>query len=464
MRPRRQRIRGACETWAGRTAQAEIIAAAGVYEDVVRATQLVEKNARDGKLLPEDIQAIVQMLSRRPEPDSRAKSVQLIEQLSQQRPLTPREQLVLGQLYEIQGNWSRAKELMAASLTQESQDPEAMLAFVKTLTKHEGYDEAARWLNTLDDVMAKVEPRIGNAMKPAIYEAQAHVLAKTGQPEQAVAVLRQLIPRPLPPSELKHLAEVAMLLEQLGQYDDAQQLLEEYVSQEKRGTIALAAFLGRRGQVDKAFELLDEARKNQSMGDVLPVALETLRYNPDQATPERFKTLEQWAQAGLQVEANVPRIKLLMAEINDVQGRYNEVVKLYREVLAAKETTAAQAALVKNNLAFILAVTKQDLPEALKLIDESINVMGPMSDLLDTRGLIYLNQGNLQQAMADLKLSASDSPTLSKYLHLALAEKQADNLDGAREALAQAEELSDNLSRLTPLERKSYQQLVDELK
>ncbi len=255
-----------------------------------------------------------------------------------------------------------------------------------------------------------------------------------------------------------------MLLEQMGQYDDAQQMLEEYVGQEKRGTIAMAAFLGRRGQVDKAFELLDEARKNQSIGEVLPVALETLRYNPDQATPERFQTLERWAQAALKVEGNVPRIKLLLAEINDLQGRYGDVVKLYREVLAAKETTPAQAALVKNNLAFILAVTKQDLPEALKLIDESINVMGPMSDLLDTRGLIYLNQGNLQQAMADLKLSASDSPTLSKYLHLALAEKQADNLDGAREALAQAEELGDNLSRLTPLERKSYQQLVDELK
>jgi tetratricopeptide (TPR) repeat protein len=449
--------------WA-RRAQAEIIAATGVYEDVIRATQLVEKNARDGKLLPEDIQAIVQMLSRRAEPESRATSVKLIEQLAQQRPLTPREQLVLGQLYEIQGDWSRAKELMASSLTQENNDPEAMLAFVKSLTKHEEYDEAARWLTNLDEVISKVEPRIGNALRPAVFEARARVLAKTGQPEQAVAVLRQLVPSPLAPSEMNRLAEVAMLLEQLGQYDDAQQMLDEYVSQDKRGTIALAAFLGRRGQVDKAFELFEEARKSQSVGEVLPVALETLRYNPDQATSERFQTLEQWAQAGLQVEGNVPRIKLLLAEINDLQGRYNEVVKLYREVLAAKETTAAQAALVKNNLAFILAVTKQDLPEALRLIDESINVMGPMSDLLDTRGLIYLNQGNLPQAMADLKLSASDSPTLSKYLHLALAEKQADNLEGAREALAQAEELGDNLSRLTPLERKSYQQLVNELK
>jgi Tfp pilus assembly protein PilF len=449
--------------WARRS-QAEIMASSGVYEDVVKATRLIEQNARDGKLPPEDIQAIVQLLSKRPEPESRAKSVRLIEQLAQIRALQPREQLVLGQLYEIQGDWSRAKELMVSSLTEQGQDPEAVLAFAQALTKHGEYDEASRWLTTLDEIMGKVEPRVSNALKPALVELRAKVLAKTGQEQQAVAVLRQLVPSPLPPSEIRRLAEVAMLMEQLEQYDAAQQLLEEYVSQEKRGTIALAAFLGRRGQVDKAFAMMEEARKQQKISEVLPVALETLRYNPDQATPERFKLLEDWATAGMQLEADVPRIKLLMAEIKDLQGKYDDVERIYREVLASKDTTPAQAALVKNNLAFLLAVTNKDLPEALKLINESIDVMGPMSDLLDTRGLVYLNQGDLKQAMADLKLSANDSPTVSKYLHLAQAEKQADNLDAARNALAQAEELDDNRSRLTPLEQKTYQQLVDELK
>ncbi len=449
--------------WARRS-QAEIIASSGVYEDVVKATKLIEQNARDGKLPPEDIQAIVQLLSKRQEPESRARSTRLIEQLAQIRPLQPREQLVLGQLYEVQGDWSRAKELMVSSMTEQGQDPEAILALAQALTKHGEYEEASRWLTTLDEMMGKVEPRVSNALKPALFELRAKVLAKTGQGQQAVAVLRQLVPSPLPPSEIRRLAEVAMLMEQLEQYDAAQQLLEEYVSQEKRGTIALAAYLGRRGEVDKAFAMMEEARKQQKISEVLPVALETLRYNPDQATAERFKLMEDWAAAGLQNEADLPRIKLLMAEIKDLQGKYDDVEKLYREVLAAKETTPAQAALVKNNLAFLLAMTKKDLPEALKLINESIEVMGPMSDLLDTRGLVYLNQGDLKQAMVDLKLSASDSPTVSKYLHLALAEKQADNLDAARNAIAQAEELKDNRARLTPLERKSYQQLVDELK
>ena len=155
--------------WARRS-QAEIMASSGVYEDVVKATRLIEQNARDGKLPPEDIQAIVQLLSKRPEPESRAKSVRLIEQLAQIRALQPREQLVLGQLYEIQGDWSRAKELMVSSLTEQGQDPEAVLAFAQALAKHGEYDEASRWLTTLDEIMSKVEPRVSNALKPALVE------------------------------------------------------------------------------------------------------------------------------------------------------------------------------------------------------------------------------------------------------------------------------------------------------
>ncbi|MGD9724643.1 MAG: tetratricopeptide repeat protein [Pirellulales bacterium] len=449
--------------WARRT-QAEILAASGSYEDVVNATKLIEQNRQGGRLPPADIQAVVDMLANRPEPESRAKSIQLIEQLGQQRALQPREQLLLGQLYDRQGNWARAKELMVSSLTAQGNDPETMLAFVASLMQHGEKDDASRWLDTLDELLTKVPPRMNEKVKPHALELRARLLVQQGQPEKAVAVLMQLVPSPLPPNELFRLEQVSMLMEQLGQFDAARRLLDDYVGQEPRGKIALAAFLGRRGEVDKAFALLDESRGDQSLTDILPVALEGLRRYPKEATPERFKTLEGWVSTGLSTERDPQQVKLILAEAYDLQGRYDDVVKIYREVLAAPETTPRQAAIVKNNLAFVLAVTKQDLPEALKLIGESINVMGPISDLLDTRGLVYLHQGDVKQAVADLRLSASNQPTVSKYFHLAQAEKEANNLDAARTAIAQAEQMGADLSRMTPLEQKSYRQLVDELK
>jgi predicted Zn-dependent protease len=121
------------------------------------------------------------------------------------------------------------------------------------------------------------------------------------------------------------------------------------------------------------------------------------------------------------------------------------------------------SAKVKNNLAFVLAITKENAPEALKLIGESISFMGPSSDLLDTRGIVHLNQGDVKQAVADLRKSVGDDPSMSKYFHLAQAEKEANNLPAAREALAQAKQMGIDPVGMTPLERKGYEQLAAEL-
>jgi tetratricopeptide (TPR) repeat protein len=300
--------------WARRT-QAEILAADGQYDNVVKATKLIEQNAIGGKFATEDLVMLIALLSKRTEPESRARSIRLLEQLRQLRPLQPREELLLGQLHERAGNWPAAKELMVKSLTRQANDVETLIAFSQSLIRHGENDDAGRWLDKVDDLLSKVPPRVMEQFRPAARELRARLLVNTGQPEKAVAVLEQLVPSPLPPRELYRLEEVSRLLEQLGQYDAARKLLDEYFAQEPRGAIALAAFLGRRGEIDKAFELLEESRKNQSVTEILPCALEALRLYPQQATPERFKLLEDWAKAGLQAEPDAPQIKLLLAEI-----------------------------------------------------------------------------------------------------------------------------------------------------
>ena len=93
-------------------------------------------------------------------------------------------------------------------------------------------------------------------------------------------------------------------------------------------------------EVEKAFAMLEEARKNQPVVELIPTAVEALRRFPAEATKERLRKLEDWANAGLQTESDVQQIKLLLAEIYDLEGRYSEVAKIYREVLANKDATA----------------------------------------------------------------------------------------------------------------------------
>jgi tetratricopeptide (TPR) repeat protein len=458
----------ATAAWA-RRAQAEVVASPGDYEHALAATKLIDQNAKNGKLSAEDSRAKLALLVNRSDVASRAESIRILEQIREQRELTPNEQFALGQLYERVGKWGPGKELIVNALSVQGNDASAIIKLVAALIVHEEYEDAARWLDKLDEVILKLSLRASEAFRPTAGEMRARVLARTGKQQEAEAVLKgvNVLPRPLSTGQLPRLEEVARVMEQLNMNEAAEELLNEYKSQDPRGTIAVAAFLGRQGKLDRAFELLDESRKNQSATELLPCGLDAMRRHPDQATPERFSMLEQWAKAGLQTEPDPVQIKLLLAELYDLQGKYDEVIKIYRELLTSKDATPTQTAIVKNNLAFILAINRsaENAAEAMKLTADALRVMGPVSDLLDTRALAYLAQGKTTEAVADLKAANSEAPaSANKLFHLAQAEFQANNRDAARDALARADKIGVDVNRLTPLEKKTYQQLKDELK
>lgn len=453
-------------SWARRN-KAQVLAAAGDYEHIMEAVRLIEQNVQeDGRFLPDDALALVMMLSKRPEPESREKAARLLTKLQEVRPLLPREQTALAQLYATTGKWPQARDLMLAAISRRSDDPEIVANLASMLINHEEYDDATRWVERLEELI-KPPAQVPDAVKQVTRQLRARLLVHNGQKEQAVAALESLVPSPLPQNQLHRLELVSNMMESLGLLEGAERLLNDYMAQEPRGSIAMAAFVGRRGDIDRSFALLQEARKNQPVIEILPCALAALRTHRDQATPERFKLLEEWVQSGLQDEANTQQIKLLLAEVYDLQGRYPEVMKTYREILDSKQANAYQKALVKNNLAFILALTSEqsnNAAEALKMIEEAIQVMGPTSDLLDTRGLAYLGQGKAKQAIADLRTSIVDGPSANKYFHLALAEKQGGNVDAARAALAKSQEMGSDVNQLTAVEKKKLEQLEAQLK
>ncbi len=72
--------------WARRN-KAQIVASAGDYEHVMEAVRLIEQNAgEDGRLPPDDILAVFQLLSRRQEPESREKAAKFMTMLQEMRP------------------------------------------------------------------------------------------------------------------------------------------------------------------------------------------------------------------------------------------------------------------------------------------------------------------------------------------------------------------------------------------
>lgn len=451
--------------WARRR-KAACLALRADYHNVMAAVNLIQQNEEQGKLARVDMLGIIELLRDRPEHTSRVKAIEIFEQLRKTGALSPRQMAALSQLYEHEGRWQDAKNVMLSAVNSGSNDIQVLLLFTEMLLNHDDADEAERFMDRAEELIAKSTTAVPPALNEAAATLRAQLLVRDGEKDRAAALMEGLLSRPLPQNQLPRLGQIARRMEKLGLLEATERLLVEYMEQDVRGAIALAAFRGRQGNVEEAFRLLTEARKNQTAVEILSVAMETLRYYPKEVTKERCQMLEEWAKSALETEANKDRIKLLLAELYDLQGRYDEVVEIYRAILADPEAGLAQKAVAQNNLAFVLAAinpTPERASEALELINASIQILGPRADLLDTRAVAYLALGNTDKAAADVRIAAADVPSVAKYYHLAQIEKRIGNTDAARDAMAKAMELHGDHNPFTPAERKGFEALQQQL-
>ena len=154
----------------------------------------------------------------------------------------------------------------------------------------------------------------------------------------------------------------------------------------------------------------------------------------------------------------------MRAELLDLQGKYDQVVEVYRDTLADKNITDAQKALVGNNLGYLLAMRKgssaAELDEALKMVNTAIDILGPTSDLLDTRAMVYVARREPEQAVKDLDTSITEEPNGSKFFHLALAQLDAGQTDKAKSSFKRAQDdYGFTASELSALERPQFDRL-----
>jgi Flp pilus assembly protein TadD len=101
--------------------------------------------------------------------------------------------------------------------------------------------------------------------------------------------------------------------------------------------------------------------------------------------------------------------------------------------------------------------------QALELINRAITLKGPIPELLDTRGMIYMTSGEMQRAVEDLNRASELDPTGPKLFHLAQAYLQASNRQDATQTLAKARAKGLTSDDLHPLEATAYQKVLNDL-
>lgn len=438
--------------WA-RRAQAVILAAEGSWTRFLEAEKILSAKTDVAEVSTADLMLHIGLLANRKEPSCMRRAITMLEELQTRQPLQTAEQVNLARLYERAGQWTKANEMMLNVLTQKNVPAMYYLWYTDMLLRNGGVAEVPGWLDRYD----QLQP--GDS---ATNKVRATVLVKQGRSKEGVdMLLRGLGKRPVPAEKVGDLRETAMLLEVLEQYDEAEKLYREYVNYDPQGRLWLARFLGFYRGLDEALAVLEGAGADVPPLAKLAMGLQVLRAREDRQ-PKHFDQLGKWYKSAIEADPDSVQVKSMAAEVFELKGSLDKCEQQYRQLLARKELVPEQKAMLWNNLAFILAFQNKNTDEAIRMVNDAMKILGPTSDLLDTRGTVYLAMGDAEKARADFA-DAVLAPTAMKYVHLAFAERSLNNLPAAKGALEKAQEFKLKRHEMHEAERAKYKKLAEEL-
>jgi uncharacterized protein (TIGR03790 family) len=141
--------------------------------------------------------------------------------------------------------------------------------------------------------------------------------------------------------------------------------------------------------------------------------------------------------------------QFLLAAEYDTAGDFDAAIARYRTIIES----SPDSALALNNLAYILAIRKGNLKEALPLAERAVALVPRSGVIADTLGWIHFMSGNSGRALPILQKAATLSPTVAEiHVHLAQVYSAAGRVDDARRELESAVRLDETLTRRADIE------------
>ena len=260
------------------------------------------------------------------------------------------------------------------------------------------------------------------------------------------------------------LRTVAAQLEAIKQFDEAEKLLREDMQYEPQQAPNLLMYYANRGKVDIVLKYVDDHGSSLPIEQVLQVCNIALRASNPPPSPEQIARAEKWFEKARAEKPDSLDVQILYADLLDFERRFDDVEKVYRAILARKDVPDANRGAVLNNLSFLLAMQGKNKDEAVKFIDEALNLFGPQADVLDTHGVVYLSKGDTRRALEDLSdCVIATEPKGIQYVHLAMAQTAAFDYPAARKSLERANSLHFSPDELSPLEKSYYQEMLQKL-
>jgi tetratricopeptide (TPR) repeat protein len=465
----------AMDAWARRTLALTYIARPD-RERARQALALLEAAGRQGKTLDDadDLRVLAWVLNAQGTPEDRMRAIEVLESLISKNLASSEDHFLLAQLEEVSGDWPKAREQYRELIlrTDNLRDMETLnrrpvylFRFATSLFRNRrtGEEQDLKEIREVVEKLKQVQPDVSSTVA-----LEVELDRVSNQLDKAEELIRSYANRPaLPPQALKSLASLAEKIERFELAGELYNRLASGPTSELQGRLALAEFLGRRGNVKGAIDICESvwpSANARARELVTAVCLEILFDSKDPFSPKSSSDEAQcnrvvgWLDQALKVDPKATNLQIGLGNFRERQQRYQDAKEQYLRAIGAKD----QSGIAYNNLAWLTTLMDPKGRDALDLINQAIQLKGPLPDLLDTRGVVYLNVGENKRAVADLEAAVAAASSASKLFHLSQAYLKVNEREKAKQSLkdAKAKGLPDGLH---PLEQTAYHQVLSEL-
>jgi tetratricopeptide (TPR) repeat protein len=253
-------------------------------------------------------------------------------------------------------------------------------------------------------------------------ELNARILHAKGDDKAAVVALRSAFN-----DHNKNAADgtavgigVLRVLTSIGLHDAAEEFGPEVAKLGTRGKLAFAELLEHRGKTKEALALVGSV----SEADAAAAARSSLALASEKGDANEW--LDQTdGLLKLALKGEPESIELLQAQafLRHLQDSFAEEIKVYEAIIAKNPRDHV----FLNNMAWTLSENLGRPQEGLDRIDQAIKRVGWQPHLIDTRGVILLRLGKVDEAIKELETAVVALPTPAVYYHLAKAYNKAGN-------------------------------------
>ena len=455
--------------WARRQMAGLVATMDGNYTKLNWALDLLELNAHGDKMDDRDHLLRARLLARRPEFESRQQAIKIFERLDglKPRPTKTSDRLTLARLYERAGKWAKCRDTMVELRGENPNRLDLIAEFIRMQLRN----------GDANDVQDQHLERLRAVPRQQFLATSLRVetLVKRGKEKEAIALLKGVIAQlggdiAKSPEKQDILKNIAAFLARLEQYEEAEKIYRLYVSYVPKDGLQLAAFLGEFGDIEESFDILRTSLKNgEDILRVVQVALASAQARRETVSDQLLAQLGKWLK---QAERDYPDLKMnqrSLAVYHDLRDEFDEVERIYRAYLnrpGVKGSGSHDEAIVLNNLAFILADKLGKHEGGLKMVEQAIEILGPQTDLVDTRAMVKLAGGDAQGAVKDLQIALDDHRPGKQQMilfHMAVARDKAGQDDEAIKSLELAFRDGLKADRLSKADRAIYDRLKTKL-